>query len=153
MFGPFRYFLFLVDVSSKQLHVSLLSSRNLAFANLLSILICFKAHFPDYPIKTLQMDNAQEFRSKSFENHCTAMGIELTYSVLYKHAQNGLSESFIKRIQLITRPLFLHAKLPSFMWRHTVLHVANLIRLRPSSVEIAFSQELFSGRIPNVFHL
>ena len=64
------------------------------------MLICFKAHFPDYPIKTLRMDNAQEFRSKSFEDYCTTTRIELTYSVPYEHAQNGLVESFIKRCRV-----------------------------------------------------
>lgn len=153
MSGPFRYFLVLIDASGKQSHVSLLSTRNLAFANLLSMIIRFKAHFPDYPIKTLRMDNAQEFRSRSFEDYCTATGIDLTYSVPYEHAQNGLAESFIKRIQLITRPLLLQANLPTSMWGHAVLHAATLIRLRPSSIEIASSQELLSGRVPNVSHL
>ena len=36
MSGPFQYFLVLVDASGKQSHVSLLSTRNLVFANLLS---------------------------------------------------------------------------------------------------------------------
>ena len=153
MSGPFRYFLVLVDASGRQSHVSLLSSRNLAFANLLSMLIRFKAHFPDYPIQTLRMDNAQEFRSKAFEDYCKATGIDLTYSVPYEHAQNGLAESFIKRIQWITRPLLLHANLPSTMWGHAVLHAATLIRLRPSSMEIASSQELLSGRVPDISHL
>jgi len=61
MSGPFQYFLVLIDASGRQSHVSLLLTKNLAFANLLSILIQFKAHFLDYPIKMLWMDNAQEF--------------------------------------------------------------------------------------------
>jgi len=52
---------FFIDASSRQSHVSLLSMRKLAFADLLSMLIRFKAHFYDYPIKTLCMDNVQEF--------------------------------------------------------------------------------------------
>jgi len=98
MSGPFRYFLVLVDALGRQSHVSLLSTRNLAFANLLSMLIRFKAHFPNYPIKTFHMDDAQEFRSRSFEDYCIATGIDLTYSVPYKQVQNRLVESFIKRI-------------------------------------------------------
>jgi len=83
--------LVLVGASSKQLHILLLLMRNLDFANLLLMLIRFKAHFHDYPIKTLCMDNAQEVLSRSFEDYCTAMGIDLTYLVLYKHAPNGLA--------------------------------------------------------------
>jgi len=74
----------LVDASSKQSHVLLLSTRNLTFINLFSLLICFEAHFPNYPIKTLQMDNAQEFQSRSFEDYCITTEIDLTYSVLYE---------------------------------------------------------------------
>lgn len=151
--GPFRYFLVLVDTSGKQSHISLLSTRNMVFANLISMLIRFRAHFPDYPIKTLYMDNAKEFASKSFEDYCTATGIELTYCVPYEHAQNGLAESFIKHIQLIMRPLLLHANLPSSMWGHAVLHVVALICLRPSSLETVSPHELISGHVPNVSHL
>lgn len=42
---PFRYFLVLVDASSKQSHVSLLSTQNMVFANLISMLIFFKYIF------------------------------------------------------------------------------------------------------------
>lgn len=98
----FHYFFILIDASSKQSHVSLLSTQNMIFANLLSTLIFFWAHFLDYPIKTLRMDNAKEFGSKSFEDYCTTTRIELFYCVSYEHTQNGLVESFIKRIQLIT---------------------------------------------------
>jgi len=90
------------------------------------MLIRFKVHFLDYPIKKLCMDNAQEFQSRSFEDYYIATGIDLTYSVPYEYAQNGLVESFIKRIQLITRFLLLHEK---------------------------FSQELLLGHVPNVSHL
>jgi hypothetical protein len=75
------------------------------------------------------MDNAQEFRSKSIEDYCTATGIDLTYFVLHEHVQNGLAESFIKMIQLITRPLLLHANLSAFMWGHAILYAATLINL------------------------
>jgi len=119
--------LVLVDALGRQSHVLLLSIRNLAFANLLLMFIRFKAHFLDYPIKTLCMDNAQEFQSKSFEDYYTATEIDLTYSVPYEHAQNGLAESFIKRIQLITRLLFLHANLSAYMWRYAILYAASLI--------------------------
>lgn len=57
------------------------------------------------------MDNAEEFQSHAFENYCTATEITLTYSIPYEHAQNGLAEVLVKKIQLITRPLILHAHL------------------------------------------
>lgn len=113
--GPFRYFLVLINVSNKQSHILLLSIRNMVFANLISMLIHFRTHFLDYLIKTLHIDNAKEFTSKSFEDYCIATGIKLTYCIPYEHVQNGLAESFIKCIQLITRPLLLHANLHASM--------------------------------------
>ena len=111
--GPFRYFMVLVDAAGVHFEVTLLSTRNIIFAKLLAMLIRFKAHYPEFPVKTLRMDNAGEFKSQQFEDYYTATGIELTYSVPYEHSQNGLAEAFIKKIQLISRPLLLQAKLPA----------------------------------------
>lgn len=106
------------------------------FPKLLAIMLYYRNHFPHYPINNLRMDNAQEFRSHAFEDYCTATGISLTYSVPYEHSQNGLGEVFIKKIQLVARPLFLHANLPSFLWGHVVLHATALLRLRPTLLNV-----------------
>ena len=92
----------LVDTSGIHFKVSLLSTRNIIFAKLLAMLIKFKAHYPEFPVKTLRMDNAGEFKSQHFEDYCMATGIELTYSVPYEYSQNGLAEAFIKKLQLIS---------------------------------------------------
>ena len=46
--GPFRYFMVLIDASSKWSHVCLLSTRNHAFAKLISQIIQIKNKFPDH---------------------------------------------------------------------------------------------------------
>ena len=125
----------------------------MAFPKVLAMLIKFRNHFPDKPIKTLRMDNAREFRSHAFEDYCTATGIELTYTVPYEHSQNGLAEVFVKKIQLITCLLLLHANLPASMWGHAILHAATLLRLRPTLLNTQTSLELVSGRVPNIHHL
>jgi hypothetical protein len=133
--GTFRYNFVIVDTSRSRFEVSLLPTRNMVFPRLLAILLHYKCHFPDHPIKYLCMDNAQEFRSHAFEDYCTATGITLTYSTPYEYAQNGLAEAFVRKIQLIAsnvRPLLLHANLPSNMWGHVVLHATSLLRLRPT---------------------
>ncbi|KAL6327585.1 hypothetical protein AAG906_021876 [Vitis piasezkii] len=56
--GPFRYFMVLIDVSTRWSHVCLLSTRNIAFTRLLAQIIRLKAQFPDHPIKTICLDNA-----------------------------------------------------------------------------------------------
>ena len=67
--GPFRYFMVLIDASSRWSHVCLLSSQNLAFARLLAQIIKLRAHFSDYTIKNIRLDNAGEFTSQSFNNY------------------------------------------------------------------------------------
>ena len=96
--GPFRYFMVLVDATSIHFEVSLLSSRNVVFAKLLTMLIKFRIHYSDFLVKTLRMNNAKELRFQHFEDCCVATSIELIYSVPYKHSQNGLAEAFIKKI-------------------------------------------------------
>jgi hypothetical protein len=94
----FRYYFVLVNASGSHLEVSLLPTRNVVFPKTLAILLKYKNHFLEFSIKHLRMDNAQEFRSHAFEDFCTASGINLTYSVPYEHAQNGLAEAFVKKI-------------------------------------------------------
>ena len=95
--GPLRYFMVLIDASTKWSHVCLLSSRNLAFARLLAQLIRLRAHYPDYPIKKIRLDNAGEFTSQAFNEYCMSLGIDVEHPVAHVHTQNGLAESLIKR--------------------------------------------------------
>ena len=87
-------------------------SRNVAFARLLAQIIRLRAHFPDHHIKTIRLDNASEFTSRAFDNYCMFIDIDIEHPVAHTHTQNGLVESFIKRLQLIARPLLMKSKLP-----------------------------------------
>ena len=62
-------------------HVYLLSSRNLAFVKLLTQMIRLRAQFPDYPIKTILLDNAGEFTSQDFDVYCVSVGIKVEHPV------------------------------------------------------------------------
>ena len=96
--GPFRFFLALINAFGKWTHVSLLSSRNLAFPRILAQIIQLRSSYPNNPIQSLRMDNATEFKSRAFDSYCESVRIKLEYSVSYVHTQNGLAESFIKRL-------------------------------------------------------
>ncbi|GKC45257.1 retrovirus-related pol polyprotein from transposon TNT 1-94, partial [Tanacetum coccineum] len=102
-------------------------------------------------VKRVRLDNAREFTSHAFNDYCMSVGI--VDSVSHVHIQNGLAESLIKRLQLIARPLIMRTKLPVSMWGHAILHVASLIRMRPSAnhkyspIQLAFGQE------PDISHL
>ena len=123
----------LIDASTRWSHVCLLSTRNVAFARLLAQIIKLRAHFSDYPIKSIRLDNAGEFTSQTFNNFCMSIGINVEHYVAHVHTQNGLAESLIKRLQLIARPLLMKTKLPASTWGHAIMHAVSLIRIRPTS--------------------
>jgi hypothetical protein len=87
--GLFRYFMVLIDASTRWSHVCLLSTHNHAFAKFSSIVV---------------------------NDYCMAQGIKVQHSVSYVHTQNGLAKSLIKRIKLITRTLLYNCNLPITGW-------------------------------------
>ena len=70
----FGYFMVLIDASTKWSHICLLSTRNHAFAKLITHL---RAHFLDYPIKKICIDNVGELTSHVFHEYCISIGIEV----------------------------------------------------------------------------
>jgi hypothetical protein len=143
----------LIDASTRWSHVCLLSTRNHAFAKIMSPIIKLKANFPEHRINSIRMDNAAEFTSRAFNDYRMAMGIQVQHSVPYVHTQNGLAESLIKRIKLIARPLLMNCKLPPSCWGHAVLHATDLIQLRPTAYHSTSSIQMVRGNPPSISHL
>ncbi|KAK9948438.1 hypothetical protein M0R45_004012 [Rubus argutus] len=131
----------------------LLSTRNAAFPKLLAQIIKLRAHHSDYPIKSIRLDNAAEFTSKTFDDYCMTLGIEVEHPVAYVHTQNGLAEAFIKRLQMIARTLVMRTKLPVSAWGYAILHAAALVRLRPMATQTLSAYQLVTGYEPDVSHL
>jgi hypothetical protein len=75
----------LIDASTRWSHVCSLSTRNHAFARFIAQFIKLKAYYPDNPIKSIRMDHAAEFSSKTFNHYCMALSINVEYSVSYVH--------------------------------------------------------------------
>ena len=111
------------------------------------------AQFPNHPIKTIRLDNAGEFSSQIVLNYYMSIGIDVQYLIAHVHTQNGLAESFIKRLQLIARTLLLNTKLPLSAWGHAIIHAANLIRVRPTTNQDLTPLQLVIGYQPNISHL
>ena len=82
-----------------------------------------------------------------------SIGINVEHFVAHVHTENGLAESFIKRLQLITRPLLMKTKLPASTWGHAIMHVASLIRIKPTSHHEYSPSLLVLGTQPNISHL
>ena len=125
--GLFRYFMILIDASIRWSHVCLLSTHNLAFAKLLAQIICLRSHFPNNTIKTIRLNNASEFTSQAFNDYFISIEINVEHRIAHVHTRNGLAESFIKRLQLITRSLLMKSKLSISSWEYAILHAAILI--------------------------
>jgi transposase InsO family protein len=148
--GPFRYFMVIIDASTKWIHVCLLSTRNHTFAKFIAQIIHLCVSFRENRIQSIRMDNAREFTSKAFNDYCLALGINVEHSVPHVHTQNGLAESLIKRIKFIARPLLQDRKLLTSCWGHAVLHAAALIQYRPSAYHSASPHQLTYGQQPVV---
>ncbi|CAA7045926.1 unnamed protein product [Microthlaspi erraticum] len=125
----------------------------MAFARFIAQIIRLRAHFPDYAIKKVRLDNAGEFTSAAFNDFCMSVGIDVEHPVPHVHTQNGMAESLIKRLQLIARPLILRTKLPITVWGHAILHAGALVQVRPSAYNKFSPIQLAFGNMPNISHL
>ena len=143
----------LIDASTRWSHVCLLSCRNVVFARFLAQIIQLITQFPDHPIKTICLDNADEFSSQAFLDYCMSIGIDVQHPVAHIHFQNGLVESFITHFQLITRPFLLKTKFPLSVWGHAIIHVAHLISLCPTANHNLSPLQLAKGYHHNISHL
>jgi hypothetical protein len=94
--GPLRYFMVLIDASTRWSHVCLLSTHNIVFARLLAQIIRLRAQLPDIPIQSIQIDNVGEFTSQAFYDYYMPIRINVEHSVALTKTQNGLAKSFIK---------------------------------------------------------
>ena len=151
--GPFRYFMVLIDASTRWSHVFLLTTHNIAFSRLLAQIIKLRAQFLDYPIKSIRLDNVGEFTSQTFTHYCMSVGINIEHPVAHTHTQNGLAESLIKCLQLIARPLLMKTNLPTSAWGHAIMHAANLVHIRPTSYHEYSLFQLVLGKPPNISHI
>jgi transposase InsO family protein len=70
----------------------------LVFESLLAQIIRLRAQFPNYIIKSIHLDNADEFTSQAFNDYCMSLGINIEHLVAHIHTQNGLVESLFKRL-------------------------------------------------------
>jgi hypothetical protein len=61
--GPFKYFMVLINASTRCSLVCVLSTQNQAFAKIMAQVIRLKANFPKHRIQYIRLDNATEFSS------------------------------------------------------------------------------------------
>jgi hypothetical protein len=67
--GPFRYFMILIDASTRWSHVCLLLTRNYAFVKFITQVIRLKANYPEYRLQFVKLDNATKFSLRAFNDY------------------------------------------------------------------------------------
>ena len=82
-----------------------------------------------------------------------SVGINIEHPVAHTHTQNGLAKSFIKRLQLIARPLLMKTKLSTSTWAHAIMHVVVLIDIQPTTYHKYAPSQLVLENQPNISHL
>ena len=75
----------IIDASTRWSHVCLLTTRNAAFVRLLAQMIKLRVQFLDYPIKTIILDNTDEFTSQTFTDYCMSTGINVEHPIAHTH--------------------------------------------------------------------
>jgi hypothetical protein len=77
---------------------------------------------------------------------------KLKYNILFHMFthKNGLTESLIKRIKLIDRPLLQGCNLSTSCWDHAVLHAADLVQLYSTAYHTTSPLELVREDQPNI---
>jgi hypothetical protein len=71
--GPFRYFMVLVNESTRRL------THNHILAKFMTQVIRLKMNYPEYRIKSIHMDNTAKFSSRAFNDYSMAHGIEVQH--------------------------------------------------------------------------
>jgi hypothetical protein len=97
------------------------------------------------------MDNAGEFTSQAFYDYYMSIEINVEHHVAHTLTQNGLAESFIKRLQLITRPLLMKTKLHVYAWGHAIFTCC-IISSDQTNLPKIFPFQLAFGQPPNISH-
>ncbi|KAM1037464.1 hypothetical protein ACFX2C_032274 [Malus domestica] len=104
-------------------------------------------------MKSIRLDNAGEFTSKTFDDYCMSDRVEVEHHVPHVHTQNDLAKAFIKRLQMIARSLIIRTKLPIAAWGHAILHAAKLVCLRPVATQPFSALQLVTGYEPDISYI
>ncbi len=105
-------------------------------------------------IKTLRSDNEGKFVSKKFNNFLHECGIQRQTSAPYTPQQNGVAKRANRTIMECARSMIHAQGLDLEFWAevvNTAVYIKN--RCLTKALESKTSQEAWTGRKPNVFHL
>jgi hypothetical protein len=105
-------------------------------------------------IKIFRSDNGGEYTSKEFVNFCKDVGIKRELTTPYNPPKKGVVEQKNKTIMEAVKTMIHDQDLPMCLWAEatmTVVYVQN--RLSHSALGLKTSEEMFTGKKPEVSHL
>ena len=76
--------------------------------------------------KGIQIDCGKEFINEKLESWCKECSMEICYTALYSHSQNGIAEQMNHTLVELSQAMIIANDLPKFLWEYAVLHAAYL---------------------------
>ena len=151
--GMKLYFVTFIDDFSRKISVKFLRKKS----EYLTVFKEFKTASEletGYKIKIIRTDNAKELVSTDFESFLKDQGIKHQLTVPYTPEQNGVAERMNRTLVEMARCLMIEGNLPEMLWAeliHTSAYIRNICPTNMNNDKTPI--HIWSGRIPNVFHL
>jgi hypothetical protein len=142
-----------IDDYSRKTWLYLLKSKDEVFNKFKEFKALIEKLF-ERKIKILRSDNGGEYTSKEFVNFCKDVGIKRELTTPYNPQQNSVAERKNRMIMEAVKTMIHDQDLPMCLWAEatmTVVYVQN--RLSHSALGFKTSEEMFTGKKPEVSHL
>jgi transposase InsO family protein len=147
------YYVSFIDDYSRKTWIYFLKTKDEVFSKFKE----FKAlieNLSERKIKILRSDNGGEYTSKEFVNFCKDVGIKRELTTPYNPQQNGVAERKNITILEAVKTMIHDQDLPMCLWAEATMaavYVQN--RLSHSALGLKTSEEMFTGKKPEVSHL
>ncbi|GKB80784.1 retrovirus-related pol polyprotein from transposon TNT 1-94, partial [Tanacetum coccineum] len=143
--GGKRYFLSIVDDSSRRVWVYIIRFKHEAFRKFKEWKQLVKNQ-NGRTVKKLRTDNGLEFCNREFEQLCVESGIARHLTVVETPQQNGLAERMNITLMDKVRCLLIQSGFPKTFWAKATCTAAYLINRSPSTaIEKKTPMEMWSG--------
>lgn len=144
-----KYFLTLVDDSSKATWTFLLVTKQDVFQKFKQFLAYVQNHFHT-TVKSIRTNHGTEFLNQTFSAFLAQMWISHQTSCTYTPQQNARVERKHKHLLEIARALRFHSGLPHKYWGECILTATHLINVLPSVVlNYKSPYEVLFGKVPD----
>ncbi|GJZ78479.1 retrovirus-related pol polyprotein from transposon TNT 1-94 [Tanacetum coccineum] len=151
--GKFRYFLTIVDDSSRATWTYLMVNKSDAFAILKTFLKVVELHF-NAKVKYVRSDNALEFDKGPCASYLANQGIDHKTTCVDRPQQNGRAKRKHRHILEVARALRFQATLPLRFWGDCITTATYLINRFPSPIlHNKTPYELLLNKVPDYSYL